>query len=89
MAGSKLYAVLMVVVMTLIVSAILYANSDQVTQYIYAQSSHSVTLLNSSTVTTPEPFISPELQAQIWSLAPLGVILGGAFAIFLMFFRRR
>lgn len=88
MAGNKLYTVLMVVIMVLITSAILYANQDDVTQYIYATESHDVTLLNGSTVTTPSPFISPDLQVQIWSLAPLGVILGGAFAIFLLFFRR-
>lgn len=89
MSAGKVYSVLMVVILTLITSAILYANQDRVAQYVYAQSPHDVVLLNGTTITTPEPFISPELQVQIWSLAPLGVILGGAFAVFLMFFKRR
>lgn len=88
MAGNKIYSVLMVVLLTIIVSAILYSNNDRVAQYIYAQDTHAITLLNGSTVESPDPFLPTDLQVQIWYLAPLGVILGGAFAIFLMMFKR-
>lgn len=85
---AKLYGVLMIVIMTIVVSAIINANTDTLVQYAYAQSPHEVTLLNSSTVTTPAPFVSPALQAQLIGLMPFGVLIGGAFAVFVLYFRR-
>ena len=80
-------AVLLIVIGALLVSAVLISQQDEVAKNIYATAGHEVTLINGSTITTPDPFLSPELQLKIWSLAPIGVFLGAGLAIFLLFFK--
>lgn len=85
----KIVSVLLIVLSAIIVSAVLASQQDEVVKQIYQQEPHDVTLLNGSTVTTPEPFLSVELQSKIWNLAPIGVFVGAGLAIFLMFFGKK
>ena len=85
----KLVAVLFVVLGAILVSSVLIGQQDQIVKNIYATSSHTVTLADNTTITTPEPFLSPALQVQIWSLAPIGVFIGAGLTIFLMFMNKK